>query len=707
MATSNIYLYEIDFKASQNGVLDNIETYLTSIGNVGYFTNFQYIKHDLDITIKIPYPQYRNTSNNINYVKIVNSDDYSFPYYYYVNKPIWKSQDTIELSLSLDTLNTFKDFLVFGNNTVIHRQHIDRFIKPTTVPTTSFTATRIINRADEGLTGLVKYKAQQVNVQPYMKKWYLVYCTDQSGATAVNCYLVPEIAQTYTQPARSITIEDLVNTYNYGVFVLSNNTFTVYGINYSSTATTKYVIYRTSNTAGLYEYDTTTGGLTPVFEDWLLQTEITFNGDTTLSIPFAFVGTDTFSDYSSDSMRRTVYPSLIVSTFNVDSTSSISVTLDNFTEIDRTLSYLIKIIECPYPPVDIQTAIDNNDVNVVYTFELNSTGMRVIKLNNLETDFNISIASQYNLGEFFCTIPASTARANADKDITYESKMYNSATFSRVLMYDSFALELPFENFKGADGVRPSLDIYYKQSNAINSALYFKFDVHDGTWYQTEALENVMVCNRNNEMPIYNSSYLDYIRTGYNFDKKAKDLQASQGWLNTALSVGGSALSFAASGITKGISVASGISLVTNSINSIASTKYSEINARNQIEQKKAEAKATASTIQTSDDLNLLNGYLGNKLYSFTYMVSANIMRNVFNLYYLTGYAYEETGVPNTSSRYRFNYLQCEPDLVFEKDPRLVKYIEDIKERFRLGVTYFHRYDDFRQTKENWEVWLM
>ena len=708
MATSNIYLYEVGFKASQNAKLDNIESYLTSIGTNAYFIGFQYVKHDLDITIKIPYPQYRNTHNNINYVKIVNSDDLNFPYYYYVTKPIWRSQDTIELHLSMDTLNTFRDFLTLGNNTVIYRQHEDRFMEPEGgAPTTAFNAIRSISMTDEGLGGLVKYKkALKETIGSTFKKWYLVYCTDQSGGSAVTCYLLPETASSYNQPIGSTTFNNFITTDYYGSLIMSTNGFTVNGITYHSTSQRKYILYRTANVAGISYYEVFNGGYTDVMANLDMDTQITFLGDTDVTNSFLYSGNGSFIDVNSET-RKILYQAIIQNQYSTSSTTASPITLDSIADVDRTLSYLVKIIECPYPPIDIQSAIDNNKVCIIDTYDLSSQALRVLKLIDLETDFNIKIAPDYALTEFRTTIPSLASRLTALKNINYESKMYHSATFSKVFTYDSFALDLPYEEFSSFDPDRPSLDIYYKQSNAINSGLYFKFDVHSGYWMQTEALQDILICNRNNEYPIYNSSYLDYIRTGYNFDKKSKWQQLGQNLTNTGLNTLGAGLSWLAKGATNSLSLVGGISLATNAISSLSSTIFNHVATNNEIARKKAEAKATAASVSGSDDLNLLNGYMGNKLIAFTYEAPVSVRSKVFDLYYLTGYACEKTGVPNTTSRYRFNYLQCEPDLILEHDARLVKYIEDIKERFRLGVTYFHRYDDFRQTKENWEEWLI
>lgn len=734
MATSNIYLYEVEFKASQNAKLDNIESYLTSIGTVGYFTNFQYIKHDLDITIKIPYPQYRNTHNNINYVKIVNSDDLNFPFYYYVNKPIWKAQDTVELSLSLDTLNTFRDFLVFGNNTQIIRQHKDRFTKGNVIGNLVDLIPKI-DRVPEDTAGLVKYnesfsqinlfkkyngiwkRAMEEEPEQYMK-WYLVYASSQGENisdsqinTAVSCYLVPEEDISVTTGAASYNGFDIATAQSsYRIFTSDDVTVNINGVDYTNTVSRHY---------GFGRYTTNTSGFV-VYIEGTTVTRVAFNIDLNNSIIFsADTGaTALLTPDSTNTWSLPIYNALDKNnvTFDADGTYTIS----SINNVDRTLSYLIKIIECPYAPLDITDAVDNGDVAVVYDSILNPDGMWMLALKNIDHTLEVDLGSFRRPAPVTLWYNTQTS-LNANKSPDYETKLYHSDYQNRLLRYDSYVIPINYEDLVydeidyGEPTERCDLRIIYRQSNNISSNLYFKaipvtvdsVEAEKYFYISDDITNNVLVASRNNEKAIYNSSYLNYMRTGYNYDKKAKNLQLSQGAWSTALNIGGSALSFGLSGITKGFSVVGGVSLATSGISSIVNTIFSNINTKNQIEQKKAEAKAQAVSVSGSDDLDLLNGYLGNKLWEIDNKVSDDMLSKIFDLFYLTGYACNQTGIPNTTSRYRFNFLQCEPDLVFEKDGRLVKYVEDIKERFRKGVTYFHRYDDFRQTKENWEEWLI
>ena len=276
-----------------------------------------------------------------------------------------------------------------------------------------------------------------------------------------------------------------------------------------------------------------------------------------------------------------------------------------------------------------------------------------------------------------------------------------------VVNYDSFTKDIPLENIEPTSITAPTLSIKYKQANTITSNLGFKFTVNNGTQKVNDVFEEYLLCKRNNEYPIYNSSYLNYLRNGYNYDLKAKNIQTAQSWIGTGLSIGGGIVSLLAGVGTGGVSTALGVSLITNAVSSISSNIFNNIQSEANIEQKLNEAKNTANNVNSSDDLNLLNWYSDNLLWVTTYEISDQQKSNVFDLFYKTGYACNETGIPNVNSRHRFNYLQCTPDFTTKANPIWQEYINDVIARFELGVTYFHTYNDFEQQYENWESWLM
>ena len=58
-----------------------------------------------------------------------------------------------------------------------------------------------------------------------------------------------------------------------------------------------------------------------------------------------------------------------------------------------------------------------------------------------------------------------------------------------------------------------------------------------GTFKQTIDYEDYLLVSRNNEETIFSNDYLNYIRTGYNYDKKARDREIEKKTRNLPLSV--------------------------------------------------------------------------------------------------------------------------------------------------------------------------
>lgn len=723
MATSTVKLYNVKFAKEQNCLLKysedgaDIAFYLSTLTPVYTYTDFQYVKHRLDIEIKLPLGQSFKEAPTFNYVEIKNSDD-TRTFYYYINDPItWCAQNTIKLNLSMDTLNTLRDLIVFGENTRIYREHKDRFLKPlVNDPTVAQTTRRIVDKVSENMPGLQKFVGSDTIIGNG-KKWYLVYCNNQginigdtSTNDAINCYLIPEEDTTITGQGIGYHLTDIVPIPNSD----SNNTiltttgsvvtFTIGGTDYSYTITDAEKLWiMTGSAVGYY-----------IISRWNVQTNTrtvlhsNLNG-ANVAVSFS---TTTYSTAIVNMTYQNIpgylgdYDVLDKKVYEYSSGSSLL--MKSINKVNRTLSYLVKIIECPYPPIDINAAILDGTLIPTYTKELNSDGMWALVLSDLSTEFYNEVETE-GLGTYYdITLPAISDPTFGTKDITRESKLYHSDYYNLNFVYDSFIKNLPLENIKAEHpGIQPRVTIDYKQTNSINSNLLWKFTFHDAIWSKIENRENYLVCSRNNEMPIYNSSYLDYIRTGYNYDKKAKNLQTRENIFSTLLSLGGAAASFGASAVTGGISAAAGISLATSAISNTVGIFTNRISAQNSIDQKLAEAKATTVSVSGSDDLNLMNEYIGNKMHRFTYTISQELKGQIYELFYKTGYASNRVGVPDLYSRYDFNFIQCEPDFTTKANPIWKDYIEDVKERFRLGVTYFHSFYDttFAQTQENWERW--
>ena len=80
--TSKLTFYQCEITPEKNCVVDDITSYLNSLTS-NVVDNFQYIKLDLDLYIKINSSQTNVANFNYNYVAVKNSD-VSKVYYYFI-----------------------------------------------------------------------------------------------------------------------------------------------------------------------------------------------------------------------------------------------------------------------------------------------------------------------------------------------------------------------------------------------------------------------------------------------------------------------------------------------------------------------------------------------------------------------------------------------------------------------------------------------
>ena len=104
-----------------------------------------------------------------------------------------------------------------------------------------------------------------------------------------------------------------------------------------------------------------------------------------------------------------------------------------------------------------------------------------------------------------------------------------------------------------------SFDVYFKPTNTINSKFAFHFDFGSiaefGTFKQTIDYEDYLLVNRNNEETIFSNDYLNYIRTGYNYDKKVREKTIDKNSLDASIMTATFGASVAAALPTGGISL--------------------------------------------------------------------------------------------------------------------------------------------------------
>lgn len=800
MATSNIKFYKINFPSDTNCYIDDIETFL---GGYTPYTiqNFQYIKHDLSLIIKIPYSQDDVNDFDYNFCRVINSNDAQV-YYYFVRKPEWSAPNTLKLNLAMDTINSlgqgaasFCNPRNFTNKTQITRQHEDRFIKPTTwSPDVGGTLYRRVSKETEGIVpNKIKVKNDSIVTDSTGNyDWYLIYRNhnnydpeDPSAPNVVDTFLLASsqlvVNRTGGGAAETIVPSDLVTNQYYYVIGDENfgTSFTAqcdiyingrgrHFVNRSFTIGGEYCITREILGPSTPYGPTTEGYQEEIYKlnnikFWTDGTKIYFilSGDflrngsyhtytgTPMDIDFTgfvYQRMDRITSWSiaSDGVAQTTINSLTVTRDSMDGNiawryvkviipvkhewqigSQIEQTTTTIDDLDRTDSRLIKIIKYPYCPV--QYTVNNGVFNFGDNWSYGS-GLMKYSLDNLPS-LGLRNKMSVNMNDMLVDLTDGVSALD-NEDITngLESKLYHSDFYTDKLVYDSFAKDLKYENFEVKDDATTTqVNINFKPTGTINSKFGFKI-VPQATFAKYKAeqdFDDILLVTRNNEETILNNEYINYIKTGYNYDKKANALQLEQATrsattstIGTVLSAIGAIAAFAATPVTGGASAAAGVGLATAAVSGAVSTANAWQNVSDtqqkqetSMQAKLAQLAAQSTSTAGTDDVDLMSWYANNKLIRMYYGIRDEVKQAIYKKLLYTGYAHNRYEVPNVDSRIWYNFIQCNPELDYEGTKQLKStWLADLKEKYNNGVTVFHkRASSYKlsRDKENYETWLL
>ena len=767
MATSKIRIYQTVLTPARNALVDDLDQYL-SWSTLTYSNDaFQYIKLGLDLTIKINNAQDKISGHSLgNYVRIEQDNKV---WYYFIMNTDWKSANTVELKLSIDSINTFRNDLTWSDKTSIQREHEDRFYKQEGTNV-------LIRRIDPESEKINAEKVLMDSFPVYQENknfdWYLIYKTrdDLSPSNPNNpiyCYCIASqplvISKTGGGASRTLTTADLPQgQYNY-VLASDNPGYQLvvnwrYYDSHSDSILppeTKYIdITLSTDTTILYKYyetvaapghsSTVVRGGAAVLKDIkfvntgdqisvvlycdpnapLTDNRVDvgeFSKDTNIfSQPAKYITINelNFTRITDDGNIPFQYAqTLITNTTVYNIGNQIPRSTIAFSSVDKTDSKIIKIIKLPYAPCNITYS------NGIYTFPSEwtyDTGYMKLNDASLSTEFENDIGRVY-FPELFHT---ETAQATQLKNFDRESKLYHSDFYNFKLVYDSFVREIALERIDTSEFSKSTtwdmgstfVSLKFKPTNTINSKFAFKIDysVWDEAHYfaqynQSFDYEDYLLISRNNEETIFSNDYLNYIRTGYNYDKKAKEQQSNQNYLLAGVQLAAGVASFAATSFTGGISAAAGISLVSGAITTLSSAAYNKSQNENSMQSKLANLAAQSTAVMGSDDVDLLSYYNGNRLEIKKYDTISQQKEALYKLFFYCGYSHNVMAKPNIRSRYWFNFIQCKPVFNEEGATPYNDYLDDIKSRYEAGITvYHHHYDnirwDWEQKFENWEI---
>ena len=740
MSTSTIKIYKTGImNPSKNYIIEDISTWLSSY-LVATITDFQYIKHSLLLNIKINKDQADMefiSANRWDYVSIenqvgANTSDRKKCYYFIIGRS-WKSENTIELQLSMDTLNTFTwntDYIP-TDKTLVMREHKDRVKLWPNSTLLSPAFQRIIDLKPEGINPpLYKRDEMPIYRDNDSLSWILYYrnknpisTTDYEGELANNpieCFIAPtqRIKGRYYSGSPSLTNASFPSGYTY--IIGKDMNISILGIETQGNSSFDWEIYKdSSNKLTIKQcfievryYPPLTW--TKVYRKVQIATNLT-SFEVVNPYPeinaWKFTGElfqPTFTDYPDNKIT------LSVAMTEVDYVLRPEV-------IDRTDSRNIKIIELPYAPSDIE--YDNvNDVYLFGPMWTYDTTQKLFKLTSLNNKFDITFFTDdttMNPMDVLLidntTEPEEKPSASQPRKDYMESKVYNSEFYRPKFVYDAFSLEFFLElvdftsYYSHINGTLTPLEVRFVASTNVISKFLFQFPQYI-TKYGVMDYDNICAVSRNNEQVIYNSTYLNYIRNGYNYDIKSKNRAEATGGIGLGLSslstlvgvIGGIASQNYALAI--GSAVAGGISITQ----SVVSYAKGVAQAEQNIQQKLQESRNQSVSVLNADDIDLLNAYSENKAKMCFYRCSDIMWNALIDMFYYCGYATQEQKIPTITTRYWFNFLQCK--LVVNSYNMPLNILEDIQQKFEEGCTFFHNHSgswDVAQVKENYESWIL
>lgn len=368
----------------------------------------------------------------------------------------------------------------------------------------------------------------------------------------------------------------------------------------------------------------------------------------------------------------------------------------------KTDSRVMKIIQLPYIPLP-----KIYDSTYGYVYDINgwqfNTTVSAFEKIDVEADTDSNILLDFDPVE---PLQALTVSSEVNRNDLYESKIYNSEFYTPKFVYDSFSYNYNLENVDinalQADNTTTNID--YKVSNTFSGNFLFGMKVP--LIRSTSDYDNIVIVNRNNEKPVYTSAFMNYVRSGYNWDVKNKNLQLTKSIISGTMNT----VQAGAIGFTQGGWAGAAVGAGSQATKEIIGTIFNQISADNNIKQKLDETSRQSVSVNNCDDINLLNYYTnGNKAKYCIYQCSDNLKSMLLDLFYYFGYTDNVYEIPNLNSRKWFNYIECDPVFNEEANTPYKEYLEDIKQRYQAGITVYHNINgswDLGQVKENWETSL-
>ena len=691
----NIKLYKTDLRPELNEVFDDIAVFLADLQPKHQWPNVKYTKPEIDIMIKLPLDGAYNHLGQFDYCDLFD-EQANKHYYYYILNTNWKAKQTLQLQLSMDTLNTFWQEIKagLGPNTHTTRRYFDRWKKVGTK------AYPLIDKRPEDISAPPMVQIAKPKVVGSDEHWTLVYMTEYSDKQSLSenpttCLALPEKVHKLSGSVSNVLTP---TSFPNGTAVCLDYAHTPHAvishgiINFELKSDADWaMLYFSANTITLLRHDGNGQTIDDIPSVSINKTNVVYKQPS---------GYTTSAPHQYWQWNDPVY-------FTTAQLNTFKAWYKQF----KTDPRLIKIIELPYAPFDYTET--DGIFNVPNGWKADSYGaLRLIDAD--KADFKSSVASFGNLApEPFVIADVINdegilKKANPEE---YETKLWNSSYYSLKYIYDGSAKPIKLEEFEHLATPDYSLSIDFNSSTGMDNSIGFQFkcgeqlDSDFGDW---------LISNRTTEVPYYTNEYLNYLRYGKAVDERNKAYSiastvvgglgsTAQTSASLAFAINGAALRGLTGGV--GAMIGGGVGLVSG----IIATASSIARANDQINSKIDQYTHQASSVSSSNDLSVFKKYGKNKLLQVEYQPTKELRDSIGRYFNLYGYSCDEYGVPNWNTRIWSEYYVMEPDFwmsYIEKD-----YEDDIAARMKAGFRLLHRVNtseqsglyDFDSEYENFE----
>ena len=593
---------------------------------------------------------------------------------------------------------------------------------------TTYDYYRNIDFISEGINPLLIRKDNVANIEDSSilnQNWYLLYrnTNDPDPTNLVNpveCYLIPE-NETKTDAAY-ISGGRLVPSWleedKWYVFIISSTqTATLSNgatISRANNYRTLLLLTKTGNKINATALRVNTDGA-PYVTTFIWQYD-DINYVNFSLIPVEYNVMNSFTNVTGNDLISMTFP-------NNFTNSDDKMSIDGIASFDKVDAKNIKCIKLPYCPYRFSYVGDTLSIDgssdwerASFTQSLGGNFYALHLINNtLKFENEIAAYSQSPFGNLK-VILSSPSINDTRKPLSdaIESKLFHGDFYSPSYVYDSFTIKVDLEKCDISwyiDNGTSNNKIKFTMTSTINSKFMFTITKYHSN-KSVSNFYNVMPIARNNEVVLYNSAYISYVKTGFNYDIKNKNIQNTSNFIG--LGISGASLGFALAMPSAPLKAAAVVGALASMAMSVKNTIVSTMQNEESIKQKLTQTANQAASVSGSDDVDLMSEYCGNRLKYMLYEPT-DTMKNLLNdLFFYAGYKSDRMGLPNHNTRCNFDYLEC--DASFENLGSIPNdCLNELINAFKNGVTYLHKTTrtsnkvkwDFRQEYENWENSLL